>query len=122
MIYGISFKSIVIGLVIFGIISIIGYQSYKINTLESKNEILNVQITNAIEVNNELNSSLAYIDKDYTKKLKTLNSSLSKKEQDLKDIEQMKRRIKDENGSINTARSILSRMREQTLSTNKSRD
>lgn len=107
------------GLAILVVIGVLWYQNNKIDSLTEANAVLSVQLESSVVVNKELATTLENVDNNYSKQLEVLNSSLSKKDIAIKEIDRLKRKVKDEdNSAINTANDILHRLQQQASSTN----
>lgn len=110
------------GLAILVVIGVLWYQNNKIDSLTEANAVLSVQLESSVVVNQELATTLENVDNNYSKQLEVLNSSLSKKDVAMKEIERLKRKVRDEDDSaINTANDILHRLQHSTKDDNKSR-
>ena len=108
-----------IGLAILVIIGVFWYQNNKIDNLTGENAVLSLQLENSVVANKELATTLENVDNNYSKQLETLNSSLTKKDIAIKEIDRLKRKVKDEdNSAINTANDILHRLQLSTKSNN----
>lgn len=109
------------GLAILVVIGVLWYQNSKIDSLTEANAVLSVQLESSVVVNKELATTLENVDNNYSKQLEVLNSSLSKKDIAIKEIDRLKRKVKDEdNSAINTANDILHRLQYSTKDDNKS--
>ena len=107
------------GLAILVIIGVLWYQNNKIDNLTEENAALSVQLENSVVVNKALATTLETVDNNYSKQLETVNASLTKKDIAIKEIDRLKRKVKDEdNSAINTANDILHRLQLSTQNDN----
>ena len=107
------------GLAILVIIGVLWYQNNKIDNLTEENAALSAQLENSVVVNKESATTLENVDNNYSKQLETLNSSLTKKDIAIKEIDRLKSKLKDEdNSAINTANDILHRLQLSTQNDN----
>lgn len=116
MFSSLSIKVIATIVAIVAVIGMLWYHQVKLESLVSENTALQLQIETVVQINTDLNSTLTRVTDDYENKLSVLQDMTSKKASSRKDTDSIKRNVIRSNNekdiSIDTARDILSRLRE----------